>query len=94
MIKTQVKFASDFHRDKKEKKKGQEVVISEKIEEEEIDQNGLKQGHFVPIKTRINKVYKNILQIKSYQQYRKVQEELFEKNTASLSKSFFWMSIF
>ena len=23
MIKTQVKFASDFHRDKKEKKKGQ-----------------------------------------------------------------------
>ena len=37
MIKTQVKFASDFHRDKKEKKKGQEVVISEKIEEEEID---------------------------------------------------------
>ena len=94
MIKTQVKFASDFHRDKKEKKKGQEVVISEKIEEEEIDENGLKQGHFVPIKTRINKVYKNILQIKSYQQYRKVQEELFEKNTASLSKSFFWMSIF
>ena len=40
MIKTQVKFASDFHRDKKEKKKGQEVVISTK--EEDSDDNGLK----------------------------------------------------
>ena len=30
MIKAQVKFASDFHRDRKDKKKGQEVIMSEK----------------------------------------------------------------
>ena len=62
-IKTQVKFASEFHRDKKASKKGEEVHHSEKQEEEP---QGLKQGHFAPIRRRINKIYKKILDIKQF----------------------------
>ena len=60
-IKTQVKFASEFHRDKKAQKKGDEVHVGEKKKEEE---SGLTQGHFAPIRRRINKIYKKILDIK------------------------------
>ena len=62
-IKTQVKFASEFHRDKKASKKGEEVHHAEKQEEEP---QGLKQGHFAPIRRRINKIYKKILDIKQF----------------------------
>ena len=61
-IKTQVKFASDFHRDRKDKKKGEEVYRKEPSTQEE-ESNGLKQGHFSPIRRRINKIYKKILEI-------------------------------
>ena len=64
MIKTQVKFASEFHRDKKEQKSGDEVHHAEKIKKEEEDKGGLKNGHFAPIRRRINKIYKKILDIK------------------------------
>ena len=60
-IKTQVKFASEFHRDKKEAKKGEEVHHAEKQQPEE---PGLTHGHFAPIRRRINKIYKKILDIK------------------------------
>ena len=56
-----MKFASEFHRDKKAAKKGEEVHHAEKQVEEEA---GLKQGHFAPIRRRINKIYKKILDIK------------------------------
>jgi len=62
MIKTQVKFASEFHRDKKTNKAGDEVHHGLKQEEE--DKGGLKHGHFAPIRRRINKIYKKILDIK------------------------------
>ena len=60
-IKTQVKFASEFHRDKKAAKKGEEVHHAEKVAQEE---PGLTHGHFAPIRRRINKIYKKILDIK------------------------------
>jgi hypothetical protein len=40
-IKTQVKFASDFHRDRKERKKGEEVHHADKKQEIE-DESSLK----------------------------------------------------
>ena len=62
-IKTQVRFASEFHRDKKAKKQGdEEVHHAEKQQKEE--ESSLKQGHFAPIRRRINKIYKKILDIK------------------------------
>ena len=64
-IKTQVKFASEFHRDKKETKKGEEVHHADKKEEEE-DDGGLKHGHFTPIRRRINRIYKKIIEIKQF----------------------------
>ena len=69
-IKTQVKFASDFHRDRKERKKGEEVHHAEKKQEVE-DESSLKQGHFAPIRRRINKIYKKILDIKQFQNYER-----------------------
>lgn len=66
MIKTQVKFASEFHRDKKLTKKGDEVHHAEKKKEEEEEAGGLRQGHFAPIRRRINKIYKKILDIKQF----------------------------
>ena len=68
-IKTQVKFASEFHRDKKASKKGEEVHHAEKQVEDE--PQGLKQGHFAPIRRRINKIYKKILDIKQFQNYER-----------------------
>ena len=65
MIKTQVKFASDFHRDKK-KQKGDEVVKQATTQDDEEDDKGLKHGHFYPIKKRVNSVYKKILEIKKF----------------------------
>ena len=91
-IKTQVKFASDFHRDRKEKKKGEEVHLADKKAEVE-DEAGLKQGHFAPIRRRINKIYKKILDIKQFQNYEREQEEMYEANQARLSSNFFWLSV-
>ena len=67
-IKTQVKFASEFHRDKKDQKKGKEVHHADKKVE---DQSTLTQGHFAPIRRRINKIYKKILDIKQFQNYER-----------------------
>ena len=91
-IKTQVKFASEFHRDKKAAKAGEEVHVATKqaIEEE----SGLKQGHFAPIRKRINKIYKKILDIKQFQNYEREQEEMYEANQARLASNFFWLSVF
>ena len=91
-IKTQVKFASEFHRDKKASKKGEEVHHAEKQVEDE--PQGLKQGHFAPIRRRINKIYKKILDIKQFQNYEREQEEMYEANQARLASNFFWLSLF
>ena len=91
-IKTQVKFASEFHRDKKAQKKGDEVHHAEKQAEEKDD--GLKAGHFAPIRRRINKIYKKILDIKQFQNYEREQEEMYEANQAQLSNRFFYLSLF
>uniref|UniRef100_A0A7S3IW45 GOLD domain-containing protein n=1 Tax=Strombidium inclinatum TaxID=197538 RepID=A0A7S3IW45_9SPIT len=92
-IKTQVKFASEFHRDKKAAKSGEEVHHAEK-KKEEADQTGLKQGHFAPIRKRINKIYKKILDIKQFQNYEREQEEMYEANQKKLASNFFWLSLF
>ena len=68
MIKTQVRFASEFHRDKKAVQKGDEVHHGQKQAEPE---GGLKEGHFAPIRRRINKIYKKILDIKQFQNYER-----------------------
>ena len=59
---------SEFHRDKKAKKKGEEVHVGDKKKEEEPT---LTQGHFAPIRRRINKIYKKILDIKQFQNYER-----------------------
>ena len=69
-IKTQVKFNSDFHRDKNEKKKNEEAV--HKADKEELDDMNepykevLTHGHFAPIRKKINKIYKKIIEIKQF----------------------------
>ena len=93
-IKTQVKFASEFHRDKKASKPGEEVHHGTKKSEDEEDAGGLKQGHFAPIRRRINKIYLKILDIKQFQNYEREQEEMYEANQAKLSSNFFWLSVF
>ena len=60
-----MRFASEFHRDKKAAKPGEEVHHGTKKAEEE-DMGGLKQGHFAPIRRRINKIYLKILDIKQF----------------------------
>ena len=90
-IKTQVKFASEFHRDKQANKKGEEVHTKQQTVEEE---PSLKQGHFAPIRRRINRIYKQIIEIKQFQNYEREQEEMYESNQKGLSSSFFWLSVF
>ena len=90
-IKTQVKFASEFHRDKKASKAGEEVHIGEK--KKDPDEISLKEGHFAPIRRRINKIYKKILDIKQFQNYEREQEEMYEANQIRLASNFFWLSI-
>ena len=87
-IKTQVKFASDFHREKNAKR----GEVYKKPEAEE-DTSMYKQGHFAPIRKRINKIYKKIIEIKQFQNYEREQEEMYEANQAKLASSFFWLSI-
>ena len=60
-IKTTVKLSSDFHRDKKERKKGDEVHTKD---DEEDDRGSLKHGHFTGIKKRISKIYKKLHEVK------------------------------
>ena len=90
-IKTQVKFASEFHRDKKDVKKGEEVQHAEKVVEEK---SGITQGHFAPIRKQINKIYKKILDIKQFQNFEREQEQMYEANQAKLASNFLWLSIF
>ena len=54
----------------KKEKKGEEVHHAEKKQEVE-DESSLKQGHFAPIRRRINKIYKKILDIKQFQNYER-----------------------
>ena len=91
-IKTQVKFASEFHRDKKAAKKGEEVHKTVKADDEE--DSAFKQGHFTNLRRRINRIYKKIIEIKQFQNYEREQEEMYEANQAKLSSNFFWLSIF
>ena len=63
-------------------------------EKKKEDENVLTQGHFAPIRRRINKIYKKILDIKQFQNYEREQEEMYEANQAKLSSNFFWLSVF
>lgn len=64
-IRTQVKFASDFHRDKKADK-GQEFHVKDKQQEIE-DAKGLKEGHFAPIKKRLRKIETKMKEVENFQ---------------------------
>lgn len=66
-IKTQVKFNSDFHRDKKKAKEdGKSVNMATKKEEDEEEKDVLTHGHFAPIRKKVNKIYKKIIEIKKF----------------------------
>ena len=64
-----MKFASEFHRDKKEQSAGNEVHHGQKQPQEE--ESKYKAGHFAPIRRRINKIYKKILDIKQFQNFER-----------------------
>ena len=65
-IKTQVKFNSDFHRDKNQAKKEKQAVHKAEQPVEEEDKDVLTHGHFAPIRKKINKIYKKIIEIKQF----------------------------
>lgn len=72
-----------FHKEAKERKA-----------QEEKDMNSLTHGHFQPIRRRINKVYKKILEIKQFQNFKREQEEMYEANQSKLASNFMTLSFF
>ena len=60
---------------------------------EQEDSKGLKEGHFAPIRQRINKIYKKILDIKQFQNYQREQEEMYEANQTKMASDFFWLGV-
>lgn len=108
-IKVQVKFNSDFHRDRNQAKSEKKAQIEDDpfLHHSEHDPEGgmmgitglpemsqLTHGHFIPIRKKINKIYKRILEIKELQSFERAQEEKYENNQIRLSSSFFWLSVF
>lgn len=96
-IKTEVKFNSDFHRANNAEKKNRQQfhkMEKERKAQEEKDMNALTHGHFQPIRRRVNRIYKKILEIKQFQNYKREQEEMYEANQSKLSSNFMWLSVF
>ena len=57
-----------------------------------MEKDVLTHGHFQPMRKKINKIYKRIIEIKQFQNFEREQEEMYEANQKRLSSNFFWLS--
>lgn len=65
-VKTSVKFASEFHRDRKEKLESSGQGAVSKATENKDDEIKLTEGHFAPLRRRISKMTKTLNDIISF----------------------------